>query len=441
MGQETWIQIAVPAVIVLLLTLFVWLSIRAKWRQRLIDNIPTSKVAGVFMGLVEVKGSAEAERPLRSYLAETRCVYYTYSIEEHWRRTVTETYTDKDGHTRTRTRTESGWKTVDSGGDCIAFYLRDDTGVLLIHPDGAEIEASEVFDETCGRSDPLYYGKGPAHSVANSTHRRRFVERAICLHAPIYVMGRARERRDIVAPEIADDERAPIFLISTRSEEQISRGHAIAFWLWFLLALAGAALGAWGINKVVTGADDYPVGFGLGAAGGLFGVWLVAWAWMVFNSMVDLKNRVNRAWSLIDVELKRRHDLIPRLVNVVRGFKDYEKNLQTELATLRSQAGATAPGEPGADPAACQRALIGIVENYPELKSNELFLELQKELIQTEQRIALARAYFNDSVTQNNNRLETVPDSFFARLAGMKTRKWMEAADFERAPVKVNLSD
>src|SRR4051812_5436207 len=106
-------------------------AFRSGKRRWLVENLPTSKTTGVFIGLVELKGTAEAANPLTSYLAETECIYYQWSIEEHWSRTVVEHYTDEKGNSQTRTRTESGWKTVDDGGELIPFYLQDDCGVIL----------------------------------------------------------------------------------------------------------------------------------------------------------------------------------------------------------------------------------------------------------------------------------------------------------------------
>src|SRR3989441_2765901 len=94
-------------------------------RKRLVDNLPTSKTTGVFIGLVELKGAAESAQPLTSYLAGQPCVQYQWRVEEHWSRTVTETDTDSDGKTRTRTRHESGWETVADGGGTIPVYLQD----------------------------------------------------------------------------------------------------------------------------------------------------------------------------------------------------------------------------------------------------------------------------------------------------------------------------
>jgi len=415
-------------------------ALRSGKRKRLVDNLPTSKTTGVFIGLVELKGTAEAGQPLSSYLASQPCVHYQWRVEEHWSRTVTETDTDSDGKTRTRTRHESGWKTAAEGSETIPFYLQDDSGVILVRPEGAKIEPATIFDETCGASNPLYYGKGPPEAVADSDFRRRFTETAVGLHAELYVMGQSRERQDVVAPEIAQDPAAPMFLISTRTEQQISSGFRWGFWglsfLGLLLCVAGFFAKdkmadvdpAANITTYVVAATAYLLAAGL------------AWVWMVYNSLIDLRQRVRQAWSQVDVQLKRRHDLIPSLVETVKGLRDYEQNLQTELAELRSQMEATPPGVEGPDHRACGNILMAIQERYPELKAQESFANLQKNLIDTEQRIALARGYFNDIATFYNTRLEVVPDRFIAALGGLKPQPLMAANDFERAPIEVKLA-
>lgn len=415
-------------------------AMRAGRRRRLIDNIPTCKTTGVFIGLVELKGTAEAEQPLSSYLAGTRCVWYAWSVDEHWSRTRTETYTDSKGRTRTRIRHESGWTTVADGGEEIPFFLKDDHGVIRVQPHGAKIEPITVFSVTCGRSDPLYSGKGPERSVMNSDHRRRFTERAIPLHTPIYVMGQSRERDDIVAPEIAHDEDAPLFLISTRTERQVSSGMRWTFWgllvLGFIPCL-GAAIwrdGLMGFDPGRRIAVHMLVGLGYVLACTL------GWMWMVYNSMVDLRQRVRQAWSNVDVQLKRRADLIPSLVRAVEGMRDHERNLQAAVAKMRAQLSATPPGQAGPDFEAVSKTLLAVVERYPALKANDSFMNLQENLIDTEQRIALARGYFNDIATFYNTRLRIVPDRFIAAMASMQPQPLMAAADFERAPVKVSLA-
>ena len=142
-----------------------------------------------------------------------------------------------------QTHRESGWTTVAKGEQLPAFYLKDDTGIIRIVPQGAEIQDKEIYNKTCKRNDPLYFGKGPQNEIANSDHQRRFIETAILLHANLYIMGQARERDDIVAAEIAKDKKAPMFLISTRTEKQVSSGLGIVFWVWVVLGLLAAAGG------------------------------------------------------------------------------------------------------------------------------------------------------------------------------------------------------
>jgi hypothetical protein len=409
-------------------------------KRRLIDNLPTSKTTGVFIGLVELKGTAESAEPLTSYLGGVTCVHFQWYVEEHWSRTVTETYTDDKGNRQTRTRTEDGWTRVADGGEMIPFYLQDDCGVVLVRPDGAKIEPIETLDETCTPGNPLYYGKGPSGAVADSTHRRRFVEMAVPVKGNLFIVGQARERQDVVAPEIAADKNAPMFLISMRSEEQVSKGMKWGSRGWTLFGLV-AAVGCVIWRDIVLNVDParHVIIYVAIAVGYLFSG-LLAWVWMVFNSLVDLRQRVRQAWSLVDIQLKRRFDLIPNLVGCVQGYRDHESQLQTELAALRTQLNATAPGVAGPDHGAISSTVIAIAERYPELKASEAFLSLQKTLSDTEQRIALARSYFNEIATHYNTRLEIVPERYVALLGAMKQQSLMEANDFERAAVKVDLT-
>ena len=416
-------------------------GLRANRRKRLLQNLPTSKTTGVFIGLVELKGTAESEAPLRSHLAEIDCVHHHWSVQEHWSRTVTESYTDSDGKSQTRTRHESGWKTVDSGGGTSPFYLQDDVGAVLVRPDGAKLEPAPVFNQTCNRSDPLYYAKGPATSIMDSDHRRRFTESAIPLHHDVYVVGRAREREDMVAPEIAADTNAAMFLISTKSEDQVTSGFAFSAWGWTLfgLILTVASLIGHDVAKETEPATRVPVY--LAAAAGFALVWSIGWVWTVFNSLVDLRNRVRQAWAQVEVQLKRRHDLIPNLLNIVNGLKDHEREVQTELTALRGQQQATPPGEAGPEIHGIQSTLIAIQEKYPQLKTSEAFLDLQRGLADTENRIALARDYFNNIATHYNTRIEHVPDCHIAALGGMKPRPLLHATDFERQSIQFSFAD
>ena len=167
---------------------------------------------------------------------------------------------------------------------------------------------------------------------------------------------------------------------------------------------------------------------------------VLGWVWTVYNSLINLHHRVQQGWSQVDIQLKRRHDLIPNLVKTVEGYRTYESELQNILVELRSQAKATPPGIAGSNFKGIVPTLNIIIERYPDLKVSESFLRLQQSLIDTEQRIALARDYFNDIATFYNNRMDIIPDRFIAALARLRPQTLMSAADFERAPIQVKLA-
>ncbi len=419
-----------------------WASLHLRRKQRLLHDLPTSKVRGVFIGLVEIKGAAEVESPFISYLAGTSCVHYNWLIEERWSRTVTETTTDSKGNTTTTTRTESGWTDVAKGGESAPFYLQDDTGALLIRPAGAKIEPLTLFSEQVSRSNPLYYGKGPDNSVSNSDHVRRFVETGLPLHAPLFVVGPARERADMVAPEIAAQRDASEFLISTRAEEKIQSGLSAWSWFWWIAGLLVASapliflLAPDQTQNFPASYPGYasllPIGY-LAATG-------AGWIWMAYNSLVSLRQRVRQGWSLIDVQLKRRHDLIPSLATTIGALSNHESNTQKAVAALRAQTAATPPGVSGPDFEGVAAQLRVVIEHYPQLTAQPTFAALHRQLVETEQRIALARTYYNDIATHFATRLEIIPDRWVASLGAMKPEPLLAAASFERASVPVSFA-
>lgn len=415
----------------ILALLCLWRSHATNRQRRLIGNLPTSKTQGVFIGVVELKGTAECEAPVTSFLAEQVCVHYGYQITERWEREVEEEYTDSEGHTQRRTRTESGWATVASGGESTPFYLQDDTGVVLIRPDGAEIRPQSLFQAHVSPADPLYYGKGPAITVANSTFQRSFSEQGIPLHHALFVVGKAREREDMVAAELSQDQSSPLYLLTVESEDQVlSR---MGWKLHFLNILGLIFAGGEGyLFAEVRGAL-------IGAAIYLF-CWFVTWFVLVSNMLIDVRNRMRQGWSSLEVQLKRRHDLIPGLVAVVEGVRQHEADTQTEVAALRAELAAGHELTPEARHRGVARSVLTLAERYPELKADANFRQLQTQLIDTEQRIALARAYFNDITTAYNTRLEIVPDGWIARLFGHKAQPLLATEDFERAEVRVSLA-
>jgi hypothetical protein len=413
------------------------LAFRSFRHKRIIDDMPTSKTQGVFIGLTELKGTAESDSPLISFLAEVKCVWVKWHIDEQWSRMVTETYRDAQGHTQVRTRRETGWTTVANGSESIPFYLKDDTGIIRVVPDGASISAKEVMDKTCTPLDNLYFQKGPEGEIANSDHRRRFHEMAIPLHTQLYVVGHARERQDVVAAEIAKDKNSQIFIISTRTEKQISRNYVLQFWLWFILGFF-ISIGT-PIGWVLLDQISHPVLWQPAAIGGVVYLFLtgLGWLWTVYNNLVNLRQRVRQAWSQIDIQLKRRSDLIPNLVKVIEGYRAHEADVQVAIAEMRTQMLATPPGVSGPDYKGLLPTIRTVIERYPDLKASGLFLELQKSLVETEQRIALARDYYNNIATFYNIRLEIIPDRFVASSLRLRAASLLLTSDFERAPVQV----
>jgi hypothetical protein len=399
-------------------------GINAGRKRRLLDDTPLSKTLGVFIGEVEVTGACVTSTPVESYLSERMCVLFEWSIDEQWERWETETYTDKDGNRRTRQVLRRGWTTVASNGHTQGFYLKDEFGFLWVHPKGADLETLELFSAMADRGDALYFGKGPDREIADSTGTRRFSERGLPVGTQLFVRGRASERSDIVAPQIVHDPKADMFLITPRKESEVSEGKEMAYWFCCLAGFACVAVGC----ALLGGAYNPWLFLLLGA---YVVAWVGGWLWMVFNSLVGLRNRVRQAQSLIDVQLKRRADLIPSLVACLKGFRQYEADLQTTLAALRAQTLATG-GVSAVGP-----ALVAVTERYPEIKADESFRSLMKNLVETEDRIALARAYANDITTFYNTRLERIPDAYVARIIAMQPAALFVAEGFERKAVDV----
>jgi LemA protein len=171
---------------------------------------------------------------------------------------------------------------------------------------------------------------------------------------------------------------------------------------------------------------------------GLIIIWLIA----IYNGLIRLKNRVDEAWSDIDVQLKRRYDLIPNLVETVKGYATHEKELFTKVTEARSkamQAGSLA------DKATAEnmlsdtlKSLFAVAENYPDLKASTNFAKLQDELSDTENKIQAARRFYNGMTRDFNTKIQVFPNNLLAGSLGFKTREFFEVADAkERENVQV----
>ena len=409
----------IPSLISLAL-LFWWRSVILF--KRTVEDVPTSKVKGVFYGLNEVKGSVKSDDPLQTYLTEGPSVWYEWSISEHWKKT--ESYRDKDGNRKTRTK--SGWRTVDSGGSYQSFFLKDETGELLIEPEGAKVDAPSTMSHTCSPSDPLYYGKGPDGAIANSTYRRRFSEHSLTPGDDLYVLGPAKLREDVAQPMIAKSKEARYYFISTKSEAQIIRSKSI--WAFFIMLFSFVAALAVPVVAIMGEIGMEPLevfrvkpgwvvlsGVVFLAVAGLF------YLSLLYNGLLRVRNRLTHALGLIEIQLKRRYDLIPRLLECVQGISEYEREVQKLVASVRSSARNLAGREAGEmgeeinQGAGLVGGLFALSEKYPNLSADQNYASFMKELVDTEDRIALVRAFYNDSLLALQDRLLTFPDVLVAK--------------------------
>ncbi|HHY43410.1 MAG TPA: LemA family protein [Coprothermobacter sp.] len=157
-------------------------------------------------------------------------------------------------------------------------------------------------------------------------------------------------------------------------------------------------------------------------------VLIVIW---IYNRLIQLKNRVQNAWHQIEVQLQRRHDLIPNLVETVKGYASHEKETFERVVNARNKAmSATTPGEMGRAEGELTQALgrlFALAESYPELKANENFLRLQEELTSTENKIAYARQAYNDTVMMYNQTIQMFPYNLLAGPMGLKPAEYYQA--------------
>ena len=180
---------------------------------------------------------------------------------------------------------------------------------------------------------------------------------------------------------------------------------------------------------------------------GIVVVLILAWLFFAYNGLVTARNRTQEAWSEIDVELKRRHDLIPNLVNTVQGYMGHERG--TLEAVTNARANAIAAGATGDQTKIGQaengltqslRSLFAVAENYPDLKAISAFTNLQENLTATEDKLEFSRRFYNGNVRDYNTRLQTVPTSLIAGPFGFKAFGFFQADAGDRAVPQVSFN-
>lgn len=163
----------------------------------------------------------------------------------------------------------------------------------------------------------------------------------------------------------------------------------------------------------------------------------------IYNSLIQLRNRCENAWAQVDVQLRRRYDLIPNLVETVKGYARHEREVFERVTEARTRAiNASTVAEQGQAEnqlTSALKSLFAVVENYPELKANQNFLLLQEELAGTESKIAFARQFYNDSVMKYNIRLQVFPARLIAQWFSFIPKEYFEIEEAEaREPIKVS---
>ncbi|HEU5360187.1 MAG TPA: LemA family protein [Candidatus Deferrimicrobiaceae bacterium] len=170
---------------------------------------------------------------------------------------------------------------------------------------------------------------------------------------------------------------------------------------------------------------------------------LIGWFVMAYNSLVRLRNQFKNAWHQIDVQLKRRYDLIPNLVEVVKDYMSYEQETLTRVIEARGAAlsarGASAQGKAENALTESLKSLFAVVERYPELKANQNVSSLQEELAGTENKISFARQFYNDSVMTYNNQIQSIPTNLIAQVFDFSRAEYFETGEESRAVPKADL--
>jgi LemA protein len=165
----------------------------------------------------------------------------------------------------------------------------------------------------------------------------------------------------------------------------------------------------------------------------------------MYNGLVRRRNQVDNSWSQIDVQLKRRHDLIPNLVEAVKDYMSYEQETLTNVTKARAAAieagkqGPAAVAEAENTLTGTLKSLFAVAENYPDLKANQNVMQLQEELTSTENKIAFARQFYNDSVLTFNNKVQTFPSNLIAGMFNFTTRQFFEVPEADKAVPTVDL--
>jgi LemA protein len=450
-----------------------WYGIRF-WRRRwVIVDTPTSECAGVFVGRNEVVGTAHPHAMLTAPVTGQSCVWFKWDLERWVQR-------QKSG----------SWQTIEARSSNAPFWVVDETGGVLVRPRKAEVHARQVFQERAhasgvmashndlhlasfqgedrfererSASDSGFARQGSQEPIASRGRNIRITEWRIDAGQPLYILGTAAMRPDVVALEFDQRHGSDGLVISTHSESRMANRALLAAFGGLLVGLAAVVLFPAAVHATrtyesagaVPGSPSTLEAVGswmLTASLAYLGVLILVYWQRVYNRLVAVKQQAANAWSLIDVALRRRHDLLPNLVAVAKRYTQHEQEVLTAVAGVRMgealpapevlpsdrllvQAGALNQAERGGS-----RSLVALAEAYPQLKADEVFQDLARRMTEAENQVAYARAFYNDAVTVLRDRRRTFPGLLLARLVVTPSWNLFDADDQETYVPPVDLA-
>lgn len=444
------------------------------WRRRwTIVDTPTSECAAVFVGRNEVVGQAQPHVLLTAPVTRQPCVWFRWDLERWVQR-----------------KNSGSWQTVEARSSNAPFWVVDETGGVLVRPRDAELHAPRVFQERANASGVAaslqdlraasFQGEdqhertrsegaggwsrnASGEAIAAMGRNHRISEWRIDPGQQLYLLGTAAMRPDVVALEFDRRHGSDGLVISTHSEASMANRSLLIALGGLLLGFAASVVFPAVVHAVATHEPGGPVpgspstvdavgGWMVTAAVGYVAVLFLAYWMRLYNRLVTVKQQAANAWSLIDVALRRRHDLLPNLVAVAKQYAQHEQEVLAAVAGLRMGEALPAPEELPSDQSLEQagvlnqaersgsRSLVALAEAYPQLKADEVFQDLSRRMTEAENQVAYARAFYNDAVTVLRDRRRTFPGILLAGL--VKTPSWnlFDADDQETYVPPVDLA-
>lgn len=387
-------------------------------RRRAYADLATTPAAAVFAGRNEVKGRAWAAEPLASHRTQTPSVWWRYVLEEERSHTRTVTSTDSNGNTHSRIEHYNAWHKIDERAEALPrFEMVDDSGSVPVVLSGARVVSRQVFHDVFRDDDN---SRGFLEKLFdNRTGRYQEAEDAIAVGDTLFVCGEA---------ELDDATGVPFLgrevLVTTRSEESTTASLTAVVFILVFFAIAAVTVGS---GMLLGGEEpDRPQAWAPGLGAALLAL-AVAQAIVVYNRLRLLAQGVDRARSLVDVQLERRHDLVPQLADCVAAHAEHERTLLEIVASAR----AAAPTD-AAQQTEQLRTVLARAEDLPDLNADESYQRLMDALADTENRIAGSRGFYNESLTLLRDRSQAFPGVLVARFVRPTHHDVAAAEGFER---------